>query len=236
MHAIAMKWDELARTCDDLPWISPQYMTVRRVAARSAHNQRVLWSWHLVCSGPALPQQIDRWRLTARPACWGSKISFVFATSLRNFDNTKVIGTSTSHKALEQWSLFSSGYVRVWAQQNSWWLKSPGTYIYICSNMMYNKHIESWRVSYLLVQDFSHQQLTVASEAPFGWRYPGQQCCSWWSHPPYQTCGSNGGSSVPIRMEIYDDQDSRLRLINCYTMIIWYDVALLVKDWRRSMK
>ena len=131
MHAIAMKWDELARTCDDLPWISPQYMTVRRVAARSAHNQRVLWSWHLVCSGPALPQQIDRWRLTARPACWGSKISFVFATSLRNFDNTKVIGTSTSHKALEQWSLFSSGYVRVWAQQNSWWLKSPGTYIYI---------------------------------------------------------------------------------------------------------
>lgn len=81
-----MNLHELAMTCHELVHNT---MTVRRVAARSAHNQRVLWSWHLVCSGPALPQQIDRWRLTARPACWGSKTSFVFATSLRNLITLK---------------------------------------------------------------------------------------------------------------------------------------------------
>lgn len=143
MHAIAMKWDELARTCDDLPWISRQYVTVRRVAARSAHNQRVLWSWHLVCSGPALPQRIGRWRLTA------TKWPFILDLPARDAKpalfsplpwecfiiyNTKVkvIGTRlvqvTRHSNSDPYS--SSGYARVWAQQNSWWLKSPpGTYI-----------------------------------------------------------------------------------------------------------
>ncbi len=150
-----MNLHELAMTCHEVVPNIPQYMTVRRVAARSAHNQRVLWSWHLVCSGPALPQQIGRWRLTATkwpfilnlPA--GEAKPALFSPlpwEILIADNTKLIGTSTSHKALEQWSLFQL-WVRpsmtttkyMVAEITTWGIYT--CYMYVCIYIYMNIYI-----------------------------------------------------------------------------------------------